>query len=59
MTSQQVTFRFFLIFFSSTTLNLKKNPVNQVIKKSGLSVLVGLQCVTVAFPGFSHLLIEI
>ena len=29
---------FLFIFFRPPTLNLKKNPVNQLIKKSGLMV---------------------
>ena len=39
MTSQLVIFRAFLfIFFVPPTLDLNKNPVNQLIKYSGLSV---------------------
>ena len=38
MTSQLVIFRAFLfIFFPPPTLDLKKIPVNQLIKKSGLN----------------------
>ena len=45
MTSQLVIFRAFLfIFFRPLTLNLKKNPVNELIRKSltvdTLSILV-------------------
>ena len=37
MTSQLVIFRaFFLFFFHILTLNLKKNPVNQLIKNLDL-----------------------
>ena len=40
MTSQLVIFRafLFLFFFVWLTLNLKKIPVNQLIKNSGLSI---------------------
>ena len=33
ITSQLVIFRAFFLFFVPSTLNLKKNPVNQLIKK--------------------------
>ena len=39
MTSQPVIFRAFLFyFFVPPTVALKKNPVNQLIKKYGLSI---------------------
>ena len=40
MTSQLVIFRAFLFFFAPPTLDLKKIPVNQLIKNLALAYLI-------------------